>query len=49
VHEFGSDRAIDTAADGTYNPTSFATDFTDASNFFPYKLLLQQHRVKLQS
>jgi len=47
VHEFSGDRAIDTTADGTYNPTGFATDFTDASNFLPYKLLLRQRRVKL--
>ena len=49
VHEFGSDRAINTATDGTNNPTVFPTDFTDASNFLPYKLLLRRCRVKFQT
>lgn len=42
VHQFRSDRAIDPAADGAYNPTSFAADFADTSNFLPYKFLLRR-------
>jgi hypothetical protein len=42
VHQFRSDRAIDTAADGANNPTSFAAYFADASNLLPYKLLLRR-------
>jgi hypothetical protein len=41
VHQFRSDRAINTAADGTYNPTRFAADFADAGDFLPHKLLLR--------
>ena len=51
VHQFRSDRAIDTAADGTNNPTSFTAYFADASNLLPYKLFLrrQRHQRKLTS
>ena len=41
VHQFRSDSAIDPAADGAYNSTSFTTDFADTSNFLPYELLLR--------
>jgi hypothetical protein len=40
VHQFRSDSAINAAADGAYNPTSFTTDFADTSNFLPYEFLL---------
>ena len=42
VHQFRSDRAIDTATDGTYNSTILSADLADASDFLPYKLLLQR-------
>jgi hypothetical protein len=42
VHQFRSDSAIDAAADGAYNPTSFAADFADTSNFLPYEFLLRR-------
>jgi hypothetical protein len=45
VHQFGSDRAIDAAADGTDDPTGFAADFPDASNFLPYKPFLRDDIV----
>jgi hypothetical protein len=41
VHQFRSYSAIDAAADGAYNPTCFAADFADSSNFLPYKFLLR--------
>jgi len=44
VHQFRSDGAIDAAADGAYNPTSFPADFADTSNFLPYEFLLQERR-----
>jgi hypothetical protein len=42
VHQFRSDSAIDAAADGAYNPTSFAADFANTSNFLPYEFLLRR-------
>jgi len=45
VHQFGGHRAINAATDGTYNPTSLATDFANASDFLPNKFLLRRHRV----
>jgi hypothetical protein len=40
MHQFGCDGAIDAAADGAYDPTGFATNLADASDFFPYKFFL---------
>jgi len=40
MHQFGCDSAINAAADGTYDPTGFATNFADTGDFFPYKLFL---------
>ena len=45
VHQLGSDRAIDAAADSTYDSTGFAADLTDASDFLPNELLLRQRRL----
>ena len=42
MHQFGSDRAVDAAADGTYHPTGFSADFADASDFLPYKFFLRR-------
>jgi hypothetical protein len=40
MHQFGSDRAVNAAANGTDDTTRFTTYFADASDFFSYKLLL---------
>lgn len=42
VHQLRSDSAIDATADGAYNPTGFAADFADTSNFLPYEFLLRR-------
>jgi hypothetical protein len=40
MHQFGSDCAVNAAANGTDNTTRFTTNFADASDFLPYKLFL---------
>jgi hypothetical protein len=49
VHQFSGNGAIDAATNGTYDPTRFAANFTDASDFLAYKFLLQVASCKLAS
>jgi hypothetical protein len=41
VHQFGSDRAINAAADSTDDTTGFAADVPYTSNFLPDEPFLQ--------